>query len=364
MKITCTTEHLQDAVLTTERFIGRHITLAILSHLLFKASDRKITINATNLEMGIEYTVPGKIIKTGVVAVPAKLLSQILQSLPDETVTLEAKTHQLILHTPSSDITLHGANPEDFPSLPIIHPEFEFTINATLFTEAIQQVIPAIAASTVKPELTGILISASPHTLTFAATDSFRLAEKTLNGLDGVLWAAECIVPARALQELLRTVTPGAELKVAVGEHQIVFTWNETRILSRLIDGSYPPYRTIIPKGYESTIVVARAELIQKIRLAAVFSSRLNDVTLTFSPTELSVATTNAESGDSTARLAAKGRGAAGSVMFNYRYLSDGIEAAGGENAALHLNGVTGAALIQNPNDTSFSYFLMPIRSV
>lgn len=365
MKITCTTENLRTAVTAVERFTGRHITLPILSHFIIQATEKKILLLATNLEVGIEYQLSAKLHKPGTVSVPAKLFTQVLHSLPDEQVTCEAKHHQLILHTPTTDAVLNGLNPNDFPNLPTIKREHSFTITAQLLIRALQQVVPAAATSDVKPELSGVLVRTAPETLTLAATDSFRLAERRVTPAEGVLDTVECIVPARLAGELLRAIPDGdTEVEVTVGEHQIVFAWDGTRILSRLIDGAYPPYQNIIPQSYETTVLVGRGELLPTVRLASVFSSRLNDVTLRFSSTELEVTTTNADTGSTRIRLAVKGRGAAGSVVFNHRFLSDGLEAAGGEQVLLSMNGVSGPTLIQNPSDPSFRYLLMPIRSV
>ncbi len=366
MKIICTTENLRGAVLTTERFTGRHITLPILSYILCRADDKKISFTATNLEVGVEYHLTGKIQKPGVVTIPAKLFSQLLSSIRDETITLEVKQHQLTLHTPTSDITLLGLNPADFPTLPVIKRDHSFVLSRETLLAALQQVVSAAAVSDLKPELSGVLFSIHPKSIVLAATDSFRLAEKTIHGLDGLTERVECIVPIRTAQELLRTLSQdlSREVRISIGEHQVVFEMENTRILSRLIDGAYPPYQNIIPDTYETTLLVNRDDLFKKIRLAAVFSSRLNDVTLHFSPTELEVATTNTETGGTTSRMSAKGRGVSGTTVFNYRYLSDGLEAAGGENVVLNLNGVSGPTLIQNPGDNSYRYLVMPIRSV
>lgn len=365
MKITCTTAHLKDTILTAERFTGRHITLPILSHLLFTVKEKKILVTATNLETGIECAVVGKVQKTGVVTAPARYLSQILQTLPNETITVEARQHQLTLHTPSSDITILGLNPSDFPTIPVIKKEYSFSVPTQHLTETLHRVLPAAAATDFKPELAGVFVAAHPGSITFAATDSFRLAEKVISTSGGAADASgsEFIVPARTMHEVARTVPPEGEAEIHVGEHQVVVEWNDSRIISRLVDGTYPPYKNIIPKSYESTLVVDREELLEKVRLAAVFTSRLNDVTLQYSPIELEVATTNTEAGGTTSRVSARGRGASGSAVFNYRYLLDGVEAAGGEQVVLNLNGVAGAAMIQNPRDASFLYLLMPIRS-
>lgn len=366
MKIVCTTENLKAATLTAERFTSRHITLPILSHILCRADEKNILFTATNLEMGVEYHLTGKVQKPGAVTIPAKPLSQLLSSLRDETVTLDARSHGLAIHTPTADITLVGLDPGEFPALPVIKREYSFSLPASSLSRALERVIPAAASSDLKPELSGVLVSTEPGTLVLAATDSFRLAEQTLGGHAGIRDRLECIVPLRTAQELARMLASDtdAEVKIIIGEHQAVFEWSHTRMLSRLIDGAYPPYRNIIPASYETTLLVNRGDLLKNTRLAAVFSSRLNDITLRFSPTELEVSTANAETGSTSSRLSVKGRGASGSAVFNHRYFADGLEATGGESILLSLNGVSGPTLVSNPADTSYRYLVMPIRSV
>lgn len=364
MKVICTVENLKTVISAAERFTGKHITLPILSYLLLSADNGRILISATNLEMGIKCEIAGKIQKPGVAAIPAKALSQILQTIKDDNITLDSKQNQLLLHTQSTDMTLIGLNPDDFPKIPEIKKDNQLNLNGVDLAFALQQIITSVATSDLKPELSGVLFTVSPGVLTMTATDSYRLAEKVLTQGNGAKEKIECIIPARAIHEVIRAASGGeGDIKISSGERQIVFEWSGATIISRLIDGNFPPYKNLIPKTYEATVVVNRDDLLRKVRLASVFSTRLNDVTLQFSPNQLEVATTNSETGQIISRLAAKTKGPPGSVMFNYRYLLDGLEAVGGENAVLNLNGSSGPALIQNAEDASFLYLIMPIRS-
>ena len=364
MKITCATEYIREAVITTERFTGRHITLPILSYILFDTKDKKLSLHGTNLETGIEYTIPGKVQRLGTAAAPAKHLSQILQSIHDDTITIEAKQHQLTLSTTSSEVTIIGLNPSDFPTLPVIQGEYTFRVSGAHLREALGQVLPAVATSDLKPELAGVFIAVAPGTITFTATDSFRLAEKVLEHPEGAADTTSFIVPSRTIHEVLRSLPETETVMVTIGEHQVVFEWAGIRILSRLIDGTYPPYQNLFPKTYETSITVEREAFLQKIRLAAVFSSRLNDVTLKLSSQGLEVSTANTETGTTTSRLPAKVHGQPNTVVFNYRYLLDGVETVEGREVLLNANGAAGPTLIQGPSDSSYRYLLMPIRSV
>lgn len=366
MKVTCTIDNLRSSILTIERFTSRHVTLPILAHVLCRADERRIVFIATNLEVGVEYQLPGKIQKPGVVTIPAKSLSQILASLSDETVTIEARQNHLFIRTHQNDITLLGLNPDDFPSLPVIKPEHSLSLSISDLHRALERVSMAAATTDLKPELAGVFLALNSNTLTLVATDAFRLAEQTLRLEPGTKGVFECVIPLKTVQELLRIMPEDSSQasQLSIGEHQATIEWGPVRVLTRLVDSPFPPYQNIIPASYETNLVVKRDELLRNIRLASVFSSRLNDVTLRYSNSELEVATQNPETGSTSSRLTIKGRGVSGSVVFNHRYLMDGLEACGGETAALSLNGSSGPALVQDPDDNSFRYLVMPIRSV
>lgn len=364
MKFICTTEYLQNATTIVERFTGKHVTLPILGYIKITTGSGHILLSATNLEMGVEYSIPGKVNKPGTVTLPARLLTQSLHVIEGETISIELVKQNIVLTTPSSTVTLLGLNPDDFPTTPAIQNEYTFTIDAAAFIPSIEQVIPAVATSDLKPELAGVLFGHTPASLTIAATDSFRLAEKTIRYAKPQKDTVECIVPRPVIQELTRIIPPDNDIAVLLGEHQVMFEWGPVKILSRLIDGSYPPYQNLFPKVFETTITAPRGDLEKRVRLAAVFSSRLSDVTLEYSQGELTVRAESGESGGTTTRLAVKASGKSGAVMFNYRYLLDGLEAAHGDTVVLRMNGSTGPTLIENPADPSFRYLIMPIRSV
>lgn len=364
MKFICTTEHLQNAVVATERFTGKHITLPILSYIKIQAQGGEIILSATNLEVGMERSIPGKVIKPGVMTAPARLLTQSIQSLEEETVAVEGVKQNVTLNTPSSTITLNSLNPSDFPSLPQIKQEYTFSVEADTFLASLKQVAPAVATGDLKPELAGVVLRRTPTATTLAATDSFRLAEKTIPQQEQGNDAVTCILPRATAQELIRAVPEGDDLSVTIGEHQILFEWRATKVLSRLIDGAFPPYENLFPRHFETTVTTSRSDLTKRVRLAAVFSSRLSDVTVEFSGSELAVRAENTEAGGTTARLPATTAGKSGSVMFNYRYLLDGLEAMHGETIVLRLNGSAGPTLIEDPGDRRFRYLIMPIRSV
>ncbi len=364
MKITCTTDHLKNAVATTERFTGKQVTLPILSTILINTDGKLISLSATNLEFGIKVTIPGKSIKSGSVAVPAKPLLNFLQLLGDEILTLEEKSNILSLSTPESEVSINCLNPSDFPPLPAIKSEWTTPLPLPAFRDALTPVLRAVSPSDFKPEISGVLASFSGSSITLVGTDSFRLAEKVIPGNGDATPAVSCIIPARTVQELLRILPPGGPATISIGENQVLVEWNGARLISRLVDGTFPPYQGIIPSAFEANIVAKREALVAKIRLATIFTSRLNDLSLTYQPTTIELTTVHPELGRSSSRLPANVRGKNGMIVFNIRYLLDGIESFTGEQVHLAISSPSGPALLQDPDDPTLRYLLMPIRPV
>lgn len=364
MKIVCTRNNLRDAFQLAERFTGKNFTLPVLANIFFSAEGNEVRCVATNLEMGVEVSIPGKILKAGAITVPGRIMNTLMQSIDEETVVIEEKDASLAIKTDSSNFVLQGIDPKDFPMLPKIKQDHEFSVSAADLKKAFGQVLPASATSEFKPELAGIFLGCHGRTITLAATDSFRLAEKTIP-LFSVNEAVSLILPGRTCQELLR-ILPESDEKVVVheGEHQVRFDFSSIRIVSRLIDGTYPDYAAIIPKEFAAHLSVGRDELIRKVKAASVLSSKLNDIAVVSANGESFVEAANAELGKSRIQLSAKTKGKESRVSFNFRYLLDGLEALSGEEAILSTNGDSAPAMIRDPNDSSFRYVLMPIRSV
>ncbi len=364
MKVTCTIEHLREAILTAERFTGKQVTLPILSYILIRADGKNISLTATNLEFGIEVITPGKIMKSGRAAVPVKQISQALQLLKEGVITLEESSNTLFLYTPDSEISIQNLNVEDFPSLPTIAKEKTFSFPPEPFQQALALALRAVSSSDFKPELSGVYVSFSGDTITLAGTDSYRLAEKLISTPEGLEGQHECILPPRTSHELLRILPEAGPITLSVGENQVIFEWPGVKMISRLIDGTYPPYQNVIPRAFEATLTLKREDFVSKIRLASVFASRLNDVTLAYSTGGVEVSTVHPELGRTTSRLSSSVKGRPGSVIFNFKYLLDGLESIAGDQVTLSISSPAGPALLTDPQDTSFRYLLMPIRPV
>lgn len=365
MKLVAAKHHLQEIFQTADRFTGKNLSLPILGNIFFEADQQKARCVATNLEMGIEINIPCKVVKNGSVVVPGKFAASIMHSIHDDMVTIEEHGGLVSFITESSNFSLHGVPGGDFPLLPKIKHEHIFSVSAKDFSLGLSCVLPSVSISDLRPELSGVFFKKDAQSLTVAATDSFRLAERTLplfsSGSTGAF-----IVPGRTCHEVLRAISNhDGELNISSGESHIAFEFSGSHIISRLVDGAYPDYAAIIPKDFSTHMNAPREELVRKIRAASVLSSKLNDITFSFSEGEAPfLETANSEVGKSRIQFPATVKGKSGKVSFNFRYLLDGLEAVSGKEATVSLNGDSAPAMIRDHEASSFRYVLMPIRNV
>jgi DNA polymerase-3 subunit beta len=365
MKFSCITSHLTRAAGIAERFCGKNISLPALSHVLVEASDGVVVVTGTNLEHAVEWRVPARVARKGRVCLPAKVLSSILQSFGDEKVEAEDERGNLRLKTSSRDGRVNGMSPDDFPLVPKIKKTAAFSVDAGVVSAAIARVLPAVSRSEFKPELSGIMMRAAGDTLTMAATDTFRLAESVVSLKRSVAGDdIACIVPERTAQEITRTFDQDAGVvEIAVGENQLLAETADGRIVSRLIEGSFPDYRAIIPTGFTTSAYIKKNELIAAIRSASIFASKLQEATVRFSAQGLEVVSANPDIGDYRVTVPAAFEGNEVAISFNWRYLLDGVQSLEDEDVFFGCTRESSPALLRNKSHQRFSYVVMPIRA-
>ena len=345
-----------------ERFTGKNITLPILGNLLIETEENRLFITATNLEYAAHLSCAGKGTGKGKISVPAKILSTLIQSIKEDKMDLEGLQGNLVVSTESRRTKINGVPADDFPLLPKIKKQTGFKLDLSFLKGGLAKVLPAVATSEFKPELTGVLLHASGQELKLAATDTFRLAEQkmeisNLEGKEG----ARFILPRAVAQEMARIPTEG-EARIILGDNQILIEADGIRIYSRLIDGSFPDYTGIIPKDFGAKSFVAHGDFTGAIRSASIFASKIQEVTLSFHEKDLEVLSQNPEIGEQKILLPASSTGEEIEVSFNYRYLLDGLGVLDEEEVFLGCNKENQPSLLRNKSDGSFFYILMPIR--
>src|SRR3989344_3371834 len=376
MNISCLKENLKEHLDNALRIVKYNSTLPILNNFLLNTEKGVLKISSTDLEIGFTSWVPSKILKEGSITVPAQLLSQFINNLPNKTVEMEVKdNNKLYLSCDNIKAHINGLSADDFPIIPRIKNDSIMTVDSLILKEAIGSVINSAASSDSLPEISSILIKIEPDQLKFIATDSFRLAHKTINlseKLKGKLKLnnfrpQNVILPLRTASEILRVLgNQNTEMAVSIDKNQVLFNFGNTHIISRLIEGSYPDYESIIPKSFETKCYVSKNSLEEAIKSAGCFSSKLNDISLKTNSgkSQIEIYSTHSEYGGHHAKIYSEIEGKDVNVVFNWHYILDGIKNIDDDDLVLELNGDQKPATIKSVKNSDFFYILMPIRNV
>jgi DNA polymerase III subunit beta len=333
---------------------------------MISAEDNQPLLLATDTEVGLRLPLSGEILTPGSAVLPARLLLEVVRSLPGDTVTLELRSAEqdVELISRSAKFHLRTLRSEDFPSLPVPAADARMNLPAQAFVDTALQVSRSASRDETRPVLTGVLISAADRELRMVATDSYRLSVKrtTLGGqLEG---AIEANVPARALAELARIVQ-GSEissLSISLGQNQIVFQLDHIVLSSRLIDGQFPNYRQLLPESVEHELRLSTGEVVEVVRRMSLLAQKNAPLRLTFEEGQLTVSAQTPDVGEASETLPVPFSGERFEIGFNPEFLRDGLESVESEELVLKLISPLRPGLIESPDDGEFVYLIMPIR--
>ncbi len=367
MKVIIIKGNLKTGLGIVERASGENQNLPILKNVLIETEQNRIKVTATNLEVAISYFVSGKVIESGKVTVPLATFYDVVSTLQTERLNLEKKKYGLEVKTDNYEAVVQGLPADDFPIIPKLKNTEEFIeIKGETLKEALTQTIISAQASDLRPELHSIYFNFLMDTIVMAATDSFRLSEKKITGSQfKTTYNKEfkILIPLRTCQELLRIIQDSDSVKIYHDQAQILFKTENLEFVSRLTDGVFPDYNAIIPKKFDSEVTLDREEFINAIKLAGIFSSRVNEVKLKIPPAKKNLEIFSADQtlGENKYVLPAKVSGEVKETSFNWRYLADGLKTISESTVFLGLGEENKPALLKSTVNSSFFYILMPI---
>jgi len=367
MKIECLKDKLSWAIAKAEKVTGKNLTLPVLSCVLLEAEKNNLTIKATNLDLGIEISIPVKTDKDGKVAVPGAVLNNFISSLgSDKTVTLEFVDGNLNISTESSSAVIKALPYEDFPTIPRVSDEKTFKITSTDFSKGLKAVWYSSAVSSMKPELSSVYIYPNDEDeIVFVATDSFRLAEKKIKSKKQVKDFSQILIPFKNIAEIIRILDEiKDEVTVCLDKNQISFTYSNIYLNSRVIDGVFPDYKQILPKEYKTEVIVLKQDLLNALKTANIFSDSFNQIHMRVVPSAklFELKTKNANVGENTNKLDCNVSGEEVSINFNYKYVADCFQSVDSDSVSLSFNGLSRPVVVKGVSDKSFTYLVMPMN--
>lgn len=377
MQFACTQENLIQGLTIVSHVAGKNTQLPILGNVLLKTEAGSLRLSTTSLELAVHCTVRGKVEKDGECSVPAKLFLEYVSLLSSGKVELFLTDEGLEVRSGEQETVLKDLPASEFPVLPKQAITEPYELVSAELKRAIEQVVFAVSTSGSRPELMGVACffggPVGPGKAAFAATDSYRLAERLVQ-VRGNTQEARYIAPARACVEISRILgsykddlAMPEQVKLCFTENQMVMAYGNVELVSRLVEGSFPDYQPLIPQQPKTEATLSRAELQKAVRTASLFSRQgIFDIHLTFDPEKGSCTVQSADQGTGKTKTVLQGvvTGDTNTVMLNFRYLMDGLAAMGSERVRIRQVDSMNPLLVL-PSEGSgerYLYVVMPIR--
>ena len=374
MKIIILRENLKEGLNAISRIAQKNLSLPILNSVLISCEKNFTCLKATDLEMGIKWWILSNTEKEGEIACPLRVFQGLVEGLSVEKLLIKTEEKKILLEAENFTAQVNGLDAEEFPIIPNPEIKINFNIQASLLAQGLAQVADMTATSSVQPEISGVYFNFSNNQLKMVATDSFRLAEKTITLSEKVEKEVSFILPQKACKEIINLFT-GIEknIKICLSSNQILLEMlmSETphpkiQFFSRLIEGEYPNYQEIIPQKFEFKISLQKNIFLQYLKTVSLFSNKINEVKMKIKQgdQEVEIEGQNSDIGQSIGSLSAKieGNGSM-EVSFNWRFLIDGLNQLKNKDFTLTINKDDGPAVLKSEGDSSYLYLLMPLRT-
>jgi DNA polymerase III subunit beta len=369
MKFTCNSKDIAAAVSAASKIVNTHTTVPILSNVLLQSEDGRIVARATDLELTLELSFPGKVSEPGAVTVPAKLLSSYLGNLPAAELELSGTPTRATVKCERSNYDFHALPADEYPPLPGAPHAGQLSISAKRFRDAIDATIFAASSEEARGAvLMGTLVEVDGDMLTLVATDGYRLAKHRTRLSSGGKGQERYIVPSRALAEAARNLGGSEEITIGVlgpGNNQLALSAGEMAITVRLVDGQYPNYQQVIPAKFDRSVTVNTSALLGSLRRAElVAGDRASMVKLAIANQTLVVTASSDISGNAYEEIEVEQKGDDLTIAFNARYLIDVLNHVKSPRALLEFLGPLSPAAIRpaDGEDGEQLYILMPLR--
>ena len=337
----------------------------MLAGFYLEALGNNLIIKSTNLDIGISIKLAVKVIEPGVVVVPAHTLTAFISSLSkDKNIILSSKSEFLEIKTTSTKTKIKTLPAEEFPIIPEISEDGAFSIPSRDLVFGIRSVGYAAAVGSIKPELSSISITHEGDFLVFAATDSFRLAEKKVK-IKIAPHFKQILLPQKNALEAMKIFDRGEEnISISITEHQIALRTNNIYLTSRTIEGVFPDYKQIIPKSKNTGATLLKQDLIDSVKTTLIFSDSFNQLTIRANPKEklFELESKNNALGENTHQVDAVLEGENISINVNSRYFTDCLQSLSTDSVSLAFSGVAKPIIVSGVGDTSFLYLVMPMN--
>ena len=373
MKFTIEQSKLVDVVNWVSRSLSTRPIQTALLGIVIDAEGNKVVLSGSDLETASRATTDADVATAGKVLVPGKLLADISRSLPNKPVTIQLDGTRVLVNAGSAKFTLPILPINEYPNLPEM-PEALGTIDADLFNQAVAQVSIAAGKDDSLPSLTGVHVEVNGENITMAATDRYRLAVRELTFSPArPNTEAVALVRARTLHDAAKTLATAKNVNIALApassnDRLAGFQTDSKSTTTRLLDGTFPPYRHLLPQESLTTTVIEVAPFLDAVRRVALVTDKTIPLKLTFTGNTVTLEAGGGDEAQANEVFEINKTGEDLSIAFNPNYLLDGLHAINAPYAQISFNTSSKAAILMGKSDEksaaieNFRYLLMPTK--
>ena len=364
MKIECEKSLLAAAIEGVSRAITNRSAIPVLEGIYLQAAGFKLTLTGYDMEMGITTTIDCNVLVPGEMVLDAKLLGSMVSRMPAGNVVIDMDDEGMaIISGGVAEFEIPAMNASDYPSLPNTKADYAIKMETAQLREMIEKTIYAVAQDDKKPAHTGELFVMEPGSLTIVALDGYRLAILQRD--------VECsrdiriIIPAKTLQELLKVMGGGEDpVQIDANRRYVVFTTNGYTIMSRLIEGDFLNYESVIPQGARTRVVVDCRRFIETIeRASLIITERLkNPLRITFAADKITVRCQTALGKVVDEFPPVSMEGDTVEIGFNNRYMLDALRNSKAEQMLMEINGPLSPVKLLPAEGKDYIYLVLPVR--
>ncbi|MDO5718266.1 MAG: DNA polymerase III subunit beta [Tissierellia bacterium] len=361
MKITINQSDLLKQINIAQKAISNRTTMQVLEGILFQAKDNYLTLISTDFDIAIDTKTPCTIEEEGSIVINSTLFGNIVRKLPNEPIRIEVENHNILIRCEDIRFNLTGLDPIEYPSLPEVDTEDNFSLNQEQLSKCIKHTLFSASVDDSRPLLMGILVDCSEE-LNFVSLDGYRLSRVTLEDVNAP--DMRFIIPARSLGELDKIIEPEDEIKISHVPGHVLFEFGNTKFYTKLLEGKFVDYKAILSEKYNSYIVLDRKNMVDSLErislLAREDKARL--VKLLISKDKLEIKS-NTEIGDGYEKINCKLEGKGTNIAFNNRYLLEGIKVIDTDKIKINLKGTVNPCTIEPVDgDVNYTYLVLPVK--
>lgn len=362
MKLNIEKDLIMDALQKVQSIVNQRTTLPILSNVLLEADNGKLSLTTTDMEVSVRTSIDAEITESGSTTLPVRRFFSICREIPNHEISIEVNGEDLAVITSGSALfKLEGLSKDDFPTFPIFEENFSYQLEQSILKDMLRKISYATSNDESRAILNGVLMSFTDEKLISVATDGRRLAlveqEIDIPGASN----RELVVPNKTVSELVKTLGDEGVVMVKTTSNQVAFEFTNILVISKLIDGTFPNYRQVIPAQCDERVTMDRETLLNAVRrVSLMIDDQASSVKLSFTENRLELLTTSPEVGEGREVISVKYTGKPITIAFNPAFLMAPLKNLDSDEVYLELSDELSPGVVKT--NVPFLYVIMPIR--